>query len=171
MPFLVTSTRCRPQHSTAQHSTAQHSTSQHSRAQHSTAQHSTAQPAEAAHLEIMDCIFLVGSPPKGNQHRVLPPSYKALGVGQRVPHQLNMFQFVQLHRCLFWHFQFLQLQHPHHIGSHLVKGSHTNSRWPKLYSCIAVSFGTSTPCSTNKRTTFVPICVRKTKHSVPNTMS
>lgn len=62
----------------------------------------------AAHLEIMDCILLVGSPPKGNQDSVLSPGYKALGAGQGVPHQLKMFQVVQLHCRLFWHFHSLQ---------------------------------------------------------------
>ncbi len=98
----------RQMRSSGQHSTAQHSTAQHSTAQHSTAQHSLQMPTGGAHLEIMDCILLIGSPPKGNQDRVLPPSHKALGVGQRVPHQLKMFQVVQLHRRLFGHFNCLQ---------------------------------------------------------------
>jgi len=67
--------------------------------------------------------------------------------GQGVPHQLKMFQVVQLHSCLFWHFNSLQYKQKDHICSYLVKGSLTNSRWSKLYSCIAVSFGTSSPCS------------------------
>ncbi len=164
MPFLVTSTRCRPQHSTAQHSTAQHSTAQHSTAQHSTAQHSLQMPPGAAHLEIMDCILLIGSPPKGNQDGVLPPGYKALGVGQGVPHQLKVVQVVQLHCCLFWHIQSLQYKQKDHICSYLVQGSLINSRRSKCYSCIAVSFGTSSPCSEMTALSIPKMSVLTQKH-------
>ena len=123
MPFLVTSTRCRPQHSTAQHSTAQHSTAHHSIAEHSTAQRSTAQHSLQRLRTLRSWI-----------------AFSLLAVPRKATSTVSCPQATR------------------HLV--LVKGSLTNSTCSKLYSCIAASFGTSSSCSYNTRTTLVPIWSR-----------
>jgi len=106
---------------------------QHSTAQHSTAQHSTAQHSTAQHSIACRC-------PQGLLTLRSWIAFCLLAVPRKATRTVSCPQATR------------------HLV--LVKGSLTNSRWSKLYSCIAVSFGTSSPCSTNKRTTFVPIWSR-----------
>ena len=49
----------------------------------------------------MGSVLPISCAAKGNHDSILPPGYKALGAGQGVPDQFQVFQVVQLHGSFF----------------------------------------------------------------------